>query len=102
MDSYNYESFGQCDIGAPDFRAVAKVGTKALEFVLTDLDGKRVSLANFKGQKHVLLEFGSIARLDNCPLSAKESRSGSAGFPWTPSIGSGFTGALGKRRSKTP
>ena len=60
MDSYNRESFGQCDIGAPDFWGVAKVGTKAPNFVLTDLDGNRVSLEGFNGKIHVLLEFGSI------------------------------------------
>ena len=60
MDSYNYESFGQCDVGAPDFRSVAPVGMKAPDFTLTDIDGKRVSLADFKGKRHVLLEFGSI------------------------------------------
>ena len=60
MDSYNHQSYGQCDVGVPDFRSVAKVGTKAPEFVLMDLDGKRVSLADSKGKKHVLLEFGSI------------------------------------------
>ena len=60
MDFYNHESFGQCDIGAPDFGAVAKVGTEAPRFTLTDLDGNRVSLDDFKGKKHVLLEFGSI------------------------------------------
>ena len=60
MDSYNYEGFGQCELGAPDFRSVARIGTAAPDFVLTDLDGIRVSLAEFKGKKHVLLEFGSI------------------------------------------
>lgn len=60
MDSYNYDSFGQCEIGAPDFRSVAQIGTEAPDFTLTDLDGKRVSLADFRGKKHVLLEFGSI------------------------------------------
>lgn len=35
MYSYNYEGYGQCDIGAPDFRAVAKVGTEAPNFSLT-------------------------------------------------------------------
>jgi peroxiredoxin len=39
---------------------VARIGTAAPDFVLTDLDGIRVSLAEFKGKKHVLLEFGSI------------------------------------------
>ncbi len=60
MDSYNYDSYGQCDVAAPDFRSVAQVGTKAPDFAITDLDGKRVALADFRGKKHVLLEFGSV------------------------------------------
>lgn len=60
MDSYNHHSYGQCDVEGPNFHSVAQVGTKAPEFVLTDLEGRRVSLADFKGEKHVLLEFGSI------------------------------------------
>jgi peroxiredoxin len=60
MDSYNHRSFGQCDVDAPNFRSVAQVGTEAPAFTLTDLDGKGASLADFKGKKHVLLEFGSI------------------------------------------
>jgi len=60
MDSYNYESFGQCDLAAPDFRAVAMVGSNAPQFTLCNLDGERVSLSDFIGKKHVLLEFGSI------------------------------------------
>ena len=60
MDSYNYHSYGQCDVEAPNFRSVTQVGTKAPEFALTDLDGRKVSLADFKGRKHLLLEFGSI------------------------------------------
>ena len=59
-DYYNYKSFGQCDLAAPDFRAVAKVGTKAPGFTLSDLDSNQVSLEDFKGKEHVLLEFGSI------------------------------------------
>jgi peroxiredoxin len=60
MDSYNYEGYGQCDVGAPDFRAIAKVGTEAPAFALTDLYGRRVPLKDFRAKKHVLLEFGSI------------------------------------------
>lgn len=60
MDSYNHQSYGQCDIDAPDFRSVARVGTKAPDFALTKLDGGSISLAEFKGKNHVLLEFGSI------------------------------------------
>lgn len=60
MDSYNHESFGQCEVGAPDFRSVARIGTQAPDFTLTDLDGRPVSLSAFCGKKHVVLEFGSI------------------------------------------
>ena len=60
MDSYNYHSYGQCDVDAPDFRSVVPVGTKTPDFSLVDLSGKKVSLSDFKGKKHVLLEFGSI------------------------------------------
>lgn len=59
-DYYNYESFGQCELAAPDFRAVAKVGSQAPQFTLRSLDGEKVSLSDFVGKKHVLLEFGSI------------------------------------------
>jgi peroxiredoxin len=60
MSGYNYESFGQRDIAAPDFWSVAMIGTKAPDFSLTDLDGNLVSLSSFAGKKHVMLEFGSI------------------------------------------
>lgn len=60
MSDYNYESYGQCDVGAPDFWSVAAVGSRAPDFSLPDLDGNLVSLAPFAGKKHVLLEFGSI------------------------------------------
>jgi peroxiredoxin len=59
-DNYNHDSFGQCDNGAAEFRAVAKVGSEAPDFTLTDLDGNAISLMSFRGKKHVLLEFGSI------------------------------------------
>lgn len=60
MNDYNYDSFGQCDVGAPDFWEIAKVGSQAPNFSLRDIDGNEVSLASFNGKKHVLLEFGSI------------------------------------------
>jgi len=60
MDSYNHHSFGQCDVEAPGFLSVAQVGTKAPDFTLASLEGERVCLSDFKGKRHVLLEFGSI------------------------------------------
>ena len=60
MQNYNYASFGQCEVGAVDFRAVAKVGSRAPDFCLTGIDGSQVLLSSFRNKKHVLLEFGSI------------------------------------------
>lgn len=60
MENYNYDSFGKCEDGAPDFRSVAQIGSPAPDFTLTDLDGNQVSLSSFRQKKHVLLEFGSI------------------------------------------
>jgi len=60
MSGYNYESFGQCELSAPDFWSVAKVGSPSPDFVLPDLDGNVVSLATLRSQGPVLLEFGSI------------------------------------------
>ena len=60
MDSYNYQAYGQCEVAAPDFGSVAKVGTRAPDFTLSGLDGAPVSLTDFLGKKHILLEFGSI------------------------------------------
>jgi hypothetical protein len=60
IDGYNYEAFGHCDLNAPDFWSVAQPGTAAPNFTLIALNGATVSLADFAGKKHVLLEFGSI------------------------------------------
>lgn len=60
MSGYNYESYGSCEIDAPDFWSVATIGSRSPDFTLPDLDGSLVSLASFAGKKHVLLEFGSI------------------------------------------
>jgi len=60
MENYNYDSFGQCEDGAPDFCSVAQIGNPAPDFTLSDLDGNQVSLSSFRQKKHVLLEFGSI------------------------------------------
>jgi len=59
-DYYNYESYGECDLAAPDFHAVATIGSNAPRFTLRSLDGEKVSLSDFIGEKHVLMEFGSI------------------------------------------
>jgi len=60
MDAYNRHSFGQSGQDPANFESVAQVGTQAPDFTLTDIDGKQVSLSDFRGRKHVVLEFGNI------------------------------------------
>jgi len=42
------------------FREVLRVGQEAPDFLARDLEGNPVRLADFRGRKNVLLEFGSI------------------------------------------
>ncbi len=60
MDSYNRHSFGQNGQEPANFASVVPVGTQAPDFTLTDLDGQKVSLSDYRGRKHVVLEFGNI------------------------------------------
>ena len=60
MDAYNRHSFGQSGQEPANFNSVAQVGSQAPDFALKDLDGRVVSLSDFRGRKHVVLEFGNI------------------------------------------
>ncbi|MBI4528783.1 MAG: redoxin domain-containing protein [Deltaproteobacteria bacterium] len=60
MDIYNRHSFGQSGQEPANFDSVAQVGTPAPDFTLTDLNGEKVSLSDFRGRKHIVLEFGNI------------------------------------------
>jgi peroxiredoxin len=60
--TYNYESFTRAE-GAGrtvEFMNLLRAGDEAPDFELPTPDGQRVRLGQFRGQKHVLLEFGSI------------------------------------------
>jgi peroxiredoxin len=61
-DAYNYESFSRStsDGKSGDFKSALRAGDEAPDFELPTLEGERVRLSNFRGRKHVLLEFGSI------------------------------------------
>ncbi len=62
VDSYNYDTFTRSE-GAgksADFKDRLRAGDDAPDFDLATLEGERVSLSQFRGKKHVLLEFGSI------------------------------------------
>jgi peroxiredoxin len=60
MVIYNRHSFGQESQEPVNFASVAQVGTQAPDFTLVDLDGRKVSLSDYRGRKHVVLEFGNI------------------------------------------
>jgi hypothetical protein len=62
IETYNYESFTSSEsVGkSTEFKNALRAGEEAPGFELPTVEGERVSLAAFRGKKHVLLEFGSI------------------------------------------
>ena len=62
VQMYNYESFTRSESAgkSSEFKSSLRAGEDAPDFELPSIDGERVSLASFRGRKHVLLEFGSI------------------------------------------
>ncbi|MCH6545492.1 MAG: redoxin domain-containing protein [Deltaproteobacteria bacterium] len=62
VDSYNYDTFTRSEGAGKsvDFKVRLRAGDDAPDFELATLEGERVSLSQFRGKKHVLLEFGSI------------------------------------------
>ena len=62
IETYNYESFSRSESTgkANEFKNSLRAGEEAPDFELPTLEGERIRLSNFRGSKHVLLEFGSI------------------------------------------
>lgn len=62
IETYNYESFSRSESAGKsnEFKNSLRAGEEAPDFKLPTLEGDRVRLSNFRGSKHVLLEFGSI------------------------------------------
>ena len=62
IKTYNYESFSRSESTgkANEFKNSLRAGEEAPDFELPTLEGERMRLSNFRGSKHVLLEFGSI------------------------------------------
>lgn len=60
-DTYNIKSYSACasDAEFEEFKRSARISEPAPQFLLTDLDGNRVSRAHFRG-RYLVLEFGSI------------------------------------------
>ena len=61
-ETYNYESFSRSESAGKsnEFRTSLRAGEEAPDFELPSLDGDRVRLSALRGEKHVVLEFGSI------------------------------------------
>ena len=62
LDDYNYTTFTPSEARGKSsaFKTIARVGEEAPDFSLPTPEGQHVRLSEFRGQKHVLLEFGSI------------------------------------------
>jgi peroxiredoxin len=62
VEPYNYETFTRTQgVGkSAEFKIRLRAGDEAPDFKLSTLEGEKVRLSQFRGQKHVLLEFGSI------------------------------------------
>ena len=62
IDEYNYTTFTTAEARGKSgaFKTIARVGEEAPDFWLPTPEGEHARLSDFRGQKHVLLEFGSI------------------------------------------
>lgn len=62
IESYNYPAFTRSETASKssEFKGSLRAGEEAPDFELPTPEGTRVRLTQFRGKKHVLLEFGSI------------------------------------------
>ena len=62
LGEYNYKAFTSSESAgkSAEFRGSIPAGKQAPDFELATVEGKRMRLSEFRGNKHVLLEFGSI------------------------------------------
>ena len=67
---YNYDRFEKAtllkDLAGTKFGTAPEPGDKAPDFELRSLDGEKIKLSDYRGEKNVVLTFGSAT----CPLSA--------------------------------
>lgn len=61
-ETYNYESFSRSESMEKfnEFKNSLRAGEEAPDFELPTVQGDQVRLSNFRGSRHVVLEFGSI------------------------------------------
>ena len=62
VDEYNYTTFTTSEARGKTkvFANAVHAGDEAPDFDLPTLDGERVRLSQFRGEKYVVLQFGAI------------------------------------------
>jgi peroxiredoxin len=62
LGEYNYKAFTRSESAgkSDEFKNYIRAGEEAPDFELPTVEGERIRLSEFRGEKHVLLEFGSI------------------------------------------
>jgi peroxiredoxin len=62
ISAYNYSTFMSSEARGKTklFQTVLNAGDEAPDFDLITPEGEHVTLSQFRGKKHVLLEFGAI------------------------------------------
>jgi peroxiredoxin len=62
VDQYNYATFTTSEARGKTrvFANVVHAGEQAPDFDLPTLDGNRIRLSQFQGEKYVVLEFGAV------------------------------------------
>jgi hypothetical protein len=62
LSEYNYKAFTRSGSAgkSDDFKTCIRAGAEAPDFELATVEGERIRLSQFRGNKHVLVEFGSI------------------------------------------
>ncbi len=61
-DEYNYDAFKRSQSAGKSaiFKNQLRAGDEAPDFEISTIDGEKIRLSQFRGKKHVVLEFGSI------------------------------------------
>jgi peroxiredoxin len=62
VDEYNYSTFTTSEARGKTrvFANVVHAGEEAPDFDLPTMDGTRIKLSQFRGEKYVVLEFGAV------------------------------------------
>ncbi len=59
QSEYNYSHFS-AELMTERFEGGPKPGDMAPDFTALTLDGNKIQLSDFRGERHVILQFGSV------------------------------------------